>query len=302
MSNFTPFTAESRQSILQECFELICWVDDFADGYNLHSIKGTPAFIEALRHGDTQKDKLRNLIQKYRDRLPIVGLSRCPYCQAVNYLTFDAYDLDGLWWHCEKVIRARERQQLCPHFLTLSGAIKLADKITWSPFGVLSGPEVPFVVPHMLRDYPIKAVISQINVGSHTAYPIVYFSEVKPIKVEKPVCEWGNSIAVLVQKDGEFENLSSNSYHFLKEYADFDLAPWIKKEKVLWIEPGDEGLNLRSKSTGQCPYLNLSGRKDALLISRGNVWVGREKIIEGKIKTRKWVDPMSSEWKPWNKV
>lgn len=275
-----------------------------ADGSHLQqsSIRDAPAFTEALRHGRAQKSKLRSLFQQYEGGLPSAGLSRCPYCQAINYLPFDYYDLDGLWWSYVQDVHTQERRQLCPHFLTLSGAIKLADEITWSPSGVLSGPELPFVVPHMLRDYPIKAVISQINVGSHTAYPIVYFSEVKPIEVENPVREWRSSVAVLMQEDREIQILLNDSYYDLDEYADFDLAPWIEKKKVLWIEPGDEWLNLRSQPTDQCPYLNLSGRKNALKVRRGNVWSKGKMIIEGKIKPRKWVDPMSSEWKPWNRV
>lgn len=304
MSTITLFTNESRQSLLQECFELICWIHDFSDGYHL---QGTPiiqdesAYKKAMQHGRDQKRKLRSLVQRYSDELPTIALSRCPYCQAINYLPFDYYDLDGLWWRREEVVRARERQQLCPHFLTLSGAIKLVDEITWSPFGVLPGPEVPFIVPHMLRDDPIKAVISQITVGSHTAYPIVYFSEVKPVKVEKPVCEWGNSIAVLVQKDGELDTPSSNSYFFLDEYADFDLAPWIEKGKVLWIDPSDELLNLRLESDNRCPYLNLPGSSSGPEISQSCVW-SKGKRIRGELKPRQWVNPLSSEWKPWNQV
>lgn len=301
MSTFTLFTAESRRSLLQECFELICWIDDFSDGYHLGSIRGTPAFTEALRHGNAQKSKLSNLVQQYADGLPSVGLSRCPYCQAINYLPFDYYDLDGLWWSYSHNARARERRQLCPHFLTLSGAVKLADEIAWEPVGVKPGPELPFVVPHMLRDYPIKAVISQINVGLHTAYPIVYFGEVKPIKIEEPVREWGSDLAVLMQKDGEVKILLDSSYYDVDEYADFDLAPWIEKEKVLWIEPNDKLFNLHLESDNQCPYLNLSGSRSGLQILQSCVW-SKAKRIRGELKPRKWVDPLSSEWKPWNRV
>ncbi len=286
MSTFTPFSFESRQSILQECVELICWLHDFADGYHLHSIRGTPAFIEALQYGHAQKDRLRSLAQQYSHGLPTVPLSRCPYCQIINHLPFDHYNLDGLWWHYEQDVRARGRQQLCPHFLTLSGAVKLADEIIWSPIEVLPGPEVPFIVPHMLQDDSIKAVISQINVGAHTTYPIVYFSQVKPVKIENPVCEWGKNVAVLVQKDGEFQSLLSSYYRYLDKYGDFDLAPWIARGKVLWIEPDDELFNLRSESDDQCPYLNLSGNLGALKLRQGCVW-SEGKRIRGELKPRK---------------
>jgi hypothetical protein len=40
---------------------------------------------------------------------------------------------------------------------------------------------------------------------------------------------------------------------------DFDLARWIKRSKVRWIEPGADKAQLRD--TGRCPYLDLPGER-----------------------------------------
>jgi hypothetical protein len=41
------------------------------------------------------------------------------------------------------------------------------------------------------------------------------------------------------------------------EEYDFDLAPWIRKGKLLWIAPDDPTFTLRS-FVARCPYIDLS--------------------------------------------
>lgn len=49
---------------------------------------------------------------------------------------------------------------------------------------------------------------------------------------------------------------------------DFELAPWLRAGKVLWLEPGDESLTLREGPEG-CPFVGLDGRRLITVIANG---------------------------------
>ncbi|HEY9654417.1 MAG TPA: hypothetical protein V6C50_02900, partial [Crinalium sp.] len=104
--------------------------------------------------------------------------------------------------------------------------------------------------------------------GAHTAYPIVYFSETKPLTLATPFPEWSTEWAVWVQAHNRYEAARA-PYYDLKEQADFDLAPWIEQGRVAWIAPGDTALTLQQQ-VQTCPYLDLPGRQEFVLIACGN--------------------------------
>lgn len=289
------FTAEQRRALLDEFFELY---DRYMDEALLCSRQRSEiptmsdAEFTALKERRRSADKrIREIIQCYNDQAPIISLSRCPFCQAINYHSFDFYDLDGLWWWSEEGwgrtidngCRPRKRHRPCPHFWSLSGAVNIRGTVSPSPISVQPGPEVPFVFTHTLNVPSIKVVISQLSVGAHTAYPIVYFSDVKPVprkEVRPYFNEWANSCAFIAQSktgiaDAAQDNLyypmaDAKSYYLSRAADDFDLAPWIEQGRVLWIAPGDESLTLHQQVEG-CPYLNLPGRQERLYIWRGKV-------------------------------
>jgi hypothetical protein len=236
-------------------------------------------------------NQIYQLENQYKAGVPIIPLSRCPYCQAINYHSFDDYDLDGLWWKSligfldegagESAARPREQHRLCPHFWVLSGALTPGESFTVAPMMVEPGPDVPFVVTRLLQQYSMRAVISSLKVGAHTAYPIVYYSETKPVLLEYPFAEWSNNNAVWVQENGRIHQRHdafyppwyrrdiTESQEFLDEH--FEFAPWIEEGQVFWIAPGDESLILQQRTEG-CPYLNLPGRRKRLYIHQGKCW------------------------------
>ncbi|MEO1209590.1 MAG: hypothetical protein AAFX78_08615 [Cyanobacteria bacterium J06638_20] len=290
------FTAEQRRALLDEFFELY---DRYMDDDTIWSRQRgqVPTISDAeltalkdrLRKGD---ERIREIIQCYNNQVPIVPLSRCPFCQAINYHSFDFYDLDGLWWWSEEGwgrtvdngCRPRKRHRPCPHFWALSGAVTIRGTVSPSPIRVQPGPEIPFVFTHTLNAPSIKVVISQFSVGAHTAYPIAYFSDVKPVPREavRPYFkEWAKNCALIAQSKtgvvdyGGTDNLyyplaDARSSYLSRAADDFDLAPWIEQGRVLWIAPGDESLTLQQQVEG-CPYLNLPGRRKRLSIWRGKV-------------------------------
>ena len=64
---------------------------------------------------------------------------------------------------------------------------------------------------------------------------------------------------------------------------DFDLAPWIKAGKLLWIAPEDELLVLRS-TIYDCPYLNFPGSRKPKYIQNGKFWELTEEHLEVDIQ------------------
>ncbi len=161
MSSNQPFDAETRRRTLQE--------------YWRYFERTLPGGFYPPEHAQRSQDLLR----EYFNGLPIVPLSRCPYCKTVIQLVMDTFDLDGLWWNYGQGHGSAPDETSCPHLWMLSGAVRLSQSITVSDCWVHPGPELPFVIPQVLNDHPIKVVISQVPVGRHIAYPMIYFTEKK---------------------------------------------------------------------------------------------------------------------------
>jgi hypothetical protein len=267
------FTATERQQLIERCFELDKQLQDAED------------------QTEQMRDQFLDLIRTYKAKVPIIPLSRCPYCQAINYHSLDYFDLDGLWWKRpfwgmgwrlagELCCRPRQRHRLCPHFWTLSGALHFGQRLPSHPLVIYSGPEVPFVMTRLLEQHSMRAVISSLAVGDHTAYPIVYYSPTKPVVPEEFFKEWANYYAVLVQENGRIAFVEDASYQpwgstYQSWPYDFELAPWIQRGHLFWIAPGDESLTLRQEPDG-CPYLHLLGRRERLFIRDGQILTWNE--------------------------
>lgn len=290
MPTHQAFTVTERKQLLQTFFALLWqrneWNYEQCRLQERDPLEGKARLANYWKQYQAMSSQINQLENQYRAGVPIIPLSRCPYCQAINYHSFDGYDLDGLWWRSiisfldigprESAVRPREQHRLCPHFWMLSGALTPGESFTVAPIMVHPGPDVPFVVTSLFQQSSMRVVISSLKVGVHTAYPIVYYSETKPVALEYPVAEWSNNDAVWVQENGRIQQ-GVNAYYYmpLPSYRlwdeDFELAPWIKGGQVYWIAPGDESLTLQQK-TEECPYLNLPGRRKRLYISDGKCW------------------------------
>lgn len=273
-----PFTSARRQALLQEYYD---WAERVYQSQATYDDESDdPQLLDDEFEGEK---RMAELSDEYRAGVPIVPLSCCPYCHEVLHYSFDPYDLDGLWWGVDIDARpslfAWER---CPHFLVLTGAVQLTHPVTAVEHLIVrSGPEVPFVAPHLLEGQPVTAVISSVRVGKHQAYPIAYFSQTQPLSIEL-VREWGRQYYYWQKPDGEYE--WEETYDNEEDY-DFDLPQWIERGQVQWIAPGDDSFKLQSK-VANCPYVGLSGRQEVLCIQGGNVW---SRTAERKV---------GEEWKP----
>lgn len=244
------------------------------------------SFVEEDRTGaerselETQltgmNEEIQALLGRYLEGLPLRDLSRCPFTGEKLSLTIDDLGLDGLWWNFEAP--KRPENELPATYFALDGALKLGGEPEKAPFLCCPGPDVPFILPRLLAYIQVKAVLSSVQIGSHTAYPIVYYAD-PMLYGEKRVNDWGTqrywepgSIIPELWTPGQYISLIPD----ISEY-DFDLEPWIKAGKLLWIAPGDPGLTLHGHIS-RCPYLNLPGSHRLKFIRDGKVWEDEEEL------------------------
>lgn len=221
-------------------------------------------------------NEIQELLCLYMDGLPLRDLSRCPFTGEKLSMVIDDMGLDGLWWNYDAPKRPENKLPIT--WYALDGALKLNSDPERAPFLCSPGPDVPFILPRLLEYIQVKAVISTIQIGAHTAYPIFYFAD-PMLYGEKRVNDWGTarywetgSMIPELWSPGEYISLTPDT----NEY-DFDLEPWIKAGKLLWIAPGDDTLTLHGHVSG-CPYLDLQGSRRLKYIRNGIVWEDDEEF------------------------
>ncbi|PKM56065.1 MAG: hypothetical protein CVV00_01350 [Firmicutes bacterium HGW-Firmicutes-5] len=226
--------------------------------------------IETEMSTEAVNQEMEGLAEAYLDQLPNVNLSRCPFTGEVLTLAIDVDGMDGLWWNNESP--KRPEQKLPKTYFAMDGALKLEAPLEVAPFIATPGPDVPFVIPRLLAFDQIKAVLSTVKIGAHTGYVIIYYAD-PMLEGEKRVNDWGtdrywedtDAFSGMVSP-GQWVSVTPH----IEDY-DFDLAPYIRSGKLLWIEPQDEKLLLKSVVRG-CPYLELEGSHWPKFIQDGQMW------------------------------
>ncbi|MEN3941792.1 hypothetical protein WJU23_10905 [Prosthecobacter sp. SYSU 5D2] len=224
--------------------------------------------LQSLHEDDTARRqpvrqeirKIRDLIGRNRDEygecLPRIQASICPFTGQPLVIAFDPVDLQGLWW-MEFTRRPYEGEQRPPSYRLLKGALNLRQV---PPKGgrhdALVGPEVPYVIPRILRAPDMQMVISEIPLQcGYVAYILAYFSSAprQPGQLSSP---W-------LEKD-EYDVADAQGnlrWQAANDAWDFDLESWIKRGRVRWISPGESRLAPQSTQPADCPYLNLPGKR-----------------------------------------
>jgi len=254
-----PISKGQRNSLLAACEDLLRQIEKSGStdlGRSLDScVKESAALYNSLAD-------LRN---QYRLHLPVLPLSRCPCTGQVVYHSIDPYGLDGFWWDYHDPIRL---YRFLPSTLfSFSGALRLNGPVEMTRFLCRPGPGIPFIIPELIEADGIKAVISSQGIGSHTGYPILYFADPVPTGIE-PVNDWGADHWKRIDIFGSFH--WNESVDFEDEY-DFNLGPYLRSGRLLWIRPGDSTMSLRS-GVADCPYADMKGERRIQRIQNEKVW------------------------------
>ena len=248
------YTAAERRALLDRIFNLF-------EKYEAEENK-TDIADASLK---SMEEEMKSLCDDYLSGIPDVNLSRCPFTGNLLKLPVDTLGLDGLWWNSDSPLRPASK--LPDSFLGLDGALMLAGNPETAPFTAAPGPDRPFVIPRLLEYVQVKAVISTIKIGEHTAYPVAYFAD-PPLYGVEAVNEWG--AGGYWAKDAPGLPGAWRSTVTMQEERDFNLAAWMKRGKVMWIAPEDQTMMLRSHLF-QCPYLDLKGDDRPKFIENGVV-------------------------------
>jgi len=191
-------------------------------------------------------------------------MSRCPYCQEPFNIAIDLEGIDGPWWWYACPV-ALPQHESCEHYQTFLGAMDLHGRqLSEVIEGVNLGPAAPFVIARLLELDGVIAVLSSFQTASNdTGYLVSYFSE-SAIDQSELHQEWRKDSYPLYNDAGE--NVAAESKF---DPWDFDIERWIEQGKLLWIEPGDESLQLCSSLP--CPYTGLTGTRKKQVVAGGKL-------------------------------
>lgn len=272
------FSKKERADILGRLLPLAQSYDSLASDIELYEDdeQANPGENSLEERLVCMNNEIQELLESYMKGLPIRDLSRCPFTGEKVSMAIDDMGLDGLWWNYNAP--KRPENKLPDTWFALDGALKLKGEAEIAPFLCSPGPDVPFVLPRLLEFIQVKAVISTLKIGDHTAYPISYYAD-PMLYGEIRVNDWGTgrywetgSMIPELWSPGQYISLTPDE----DEY-DFDLEPWIKTGKLLWILPDDDSMTLHSHVYG-CPYLDLPGNRRLKFIRDGFVWEDEEEL------------------------
>lgn len=249
----SPFDSAERTAILDR-FRAAWQAREAAD------LTGDAPAVELARH------EMATAAEAYVDAVPIVPLSRSPLNGSLFETSLDTFGIDGLWWAYEYDYRPYVEPPR--DLFAWTGAMKLDGAIPAWSLKAMIGPDVPFVLPRILDHPAVTAVVSSVLVGEHIGFPIVYYADPQPPDLER-VDDWGHSSYTYLRPDG-----SPASAHSIQDDAekDFALRPWLDRERLLWIAPGDESLTLHRGASG-CPYVDLPGERRRRYVQEGETWL-----------------------------
>ncbi|GAB4319005.1 MAG: hypothetical protein Kow0074_08550 [Candidatus Zixiibacteriota bacterium] len=199
--------------------------------------------------------------ETYFARLPRVTLSRCPHCNEPLIRSFDPWGPDGLWWeHSHRI--EHEQPASCRHFVVLTGAVDLnGNKPPNVPGEIILGADKPFVIPAILSRKGMIAVIARVEMlNGFLAYPIAYFAADGPLDstLTQP---W--TVKTMDTPGGGWRMDTSE--------WDFDLMPWVEREKLKWIDPGSEDMAISTTPPRGFPFANTPGEGRMLILQDGDV-------------------------------
>ncbi len=217
---------------------------------------------QAYERLESVRERLDGLLDSYERGSKERPISRDPFTGEVFRHAMDTEGLDGPWWDSQRP--ARPMLALGPNLFAFTGAVTITGRPPRTPFPVKPGPAVPWVSPRLLSLPGVRAVLSYLRIGPYPAYAVVYFASPHPWG-HPALNTWGTGRYIARHRDGSG---SVESTWDLPEEYDFDIAPWIRRGRVLWIAPEDPGLQLHGVLEG-CPYIGLEGYRHPVRLEDG---------------------------------
>lgn len=205
----------------------------------------------------------RHAEESYFSKLPRLTLSRCPFDDKPLVRTFDRFGLDGPWWRSDAT---PQELPTCPHFCFLRGALNFnGRRAHGGDFEAHTGPEAPYVLPHVLSKPGVIAVLSQVEMsGGYLVYFMAYFAERRPAAAEL-ASNFPKTFYTYTT------GMGPHRWQFETQPWDFELTPWLEQKKIRWCRPGDVSALAEGPASG-CPYAKISGKRERMVVGREAVW------------------------------
>lgn len=268
------FTPETHREFLMRYQSAFTRWEELGLQLSTKSDKGN---VKSKQEADSLLAANITMHEEYRQMLPTSPISRCPISGKILYYGIDIFSLAGLWWDYATPIRPLESP--FPTFISLTGAIALNNPIENIPFLCSTGPAVPYVIPRLLEQPGVVAVISSVAIGIHKGYIITYYADQVSPETER-VNNWGMNRWTFSDRSGEY---MWGEDPIQDQELDFDVGRWIAQKRLFWIAPNDGTFTLQNK-LDTCPYIGLSGTQDLQIIQEGEVMV---RSRTGETKKRK---------------
>ncbi len=208
----------------------------------------------------------------YWARLPVYLLARCPICGGAVREAVDTFSLNGLGWRNRQPDgfgwrSGRHYEAECAHVQIVAYGVNLNgvrpdDVNQW----VGIGSERPFVMAPLIALDDTYVVMHSLPVGRadhrsdrpytltfttyFTANSTAFQAVTKPFHAERTLLVPG--------------------------LGDYELRPWVAREKLYWLDRGDAHLPLRGRPVDAFPYGDVEG-----VIGMWAIHQGRLKILYG---------------------
>ncbi len=265
-----PFTQEGRAELLAE---------------HLAELDRLLAAPDDSTEYEASNRKLWKIRRSYCDQLPVIRFCLSPFDGLPFDHSIDPYGIDGLWWSSLDFIRPLEYLPL--HVVAFTGSMTLEEPIEETVFMVKPGPGIPFVVPWVLGLPGVKAVLCPLKIGPHQGWPVVYFREAGSI-YEGGFNTWGADRSRFMV--GEEES-GWNEWSAGPEDYDFDLEPWVRSGKLLWV-PEEDASGVPKAGLDGFKWLGLPGERNLQLVCQGRV------MLQEPFAPVEWDDEDHSESDP----
>jgi hypothetical protein len=215
---------------------------------------------------------------QYGAIMPAYKVAECPLCQTEMFARLDTYSLRE-WITLDIGGFNPTVVQPCAHFVTTQYFINLNNYLPTDQDYFDNQFEVPYVVPHLLKDMllkpspeyvsqemhpkavmhalPLCRIEDQQFVPRYTLFTMVYFAEYpEPLRTE--YIRQSNLLAVVVPPE---------DVHERREWE--DLGGWVQAGKLYWLDINND---LRLQSNPEAfPYGKIQGYRQSLIYYGGKI-------------------------------
>ena len=210
-------------------------------------------------------------------RSPVVLVAICPFCDKKVYanLKSGVFSLDENFWLLDyDDAKNAYYETICTHLFAIDGALHLQNNpppvelkgFKSMRFKITMASEVPFSKPRILNKEGVIAVIHSISIAEkYIGYSVSYFSPNK-ISQNEFCIGWARQEYV-----DHLDGISNATFSGKRsDKHDYELLPWVKKEKLFWLEGNVDTIHL-AKHEKNFPYSNIQGRKHPYAIENGKI-------------------------------